>query len=54
MIKELAERRSPYIDVDVPQRLLKTLDFTILGLGALTITLGGRTRSRRAHRLLHT
>ncbi|MGE0239168.1 MAG: sugar transferase, partial [Parvibaculaceae bacterium] len=48
MIQVLAERRSPYIDVEVLQRLLKTLDFLVLGLAALTITLGtARTVSGR-------
>ena len=39
MIERPAARRSPYIDVEVAQRLLKALDFIILSLGALAITL---------------
>jgi Bacterial sugar transferase len=39
MIETLAERRSPQIDIEVTQRLLKALDFIVLGLSTLTITL---------------
>ena len=40
MIRRLAEGHKSYIDVEVLQRLLKGLDFIVLGLGALTITFG--------------
>ncbi|WP_368911832.1 undecaprenyl-phosphate glucose phosphotransferase [Taklimakanibacter deserti] len=38
MIERPGTPRSPYIDVEVAQRLLKAFDFIILGLGALAIT----------------
>src|SRR5262245_1055101 len=40
MIVRAAGERVSYIDVEVLQRLLKSLDAVFLGLGALTITFG--------------
>lgn len=40
MIEGLANRRSPYIDVEVAQRLLKALDLIALGLLTLITTVG--------------
>ncbi|MGE3877248.1 MAG: undecaprenyl-phosphate glucose phosphotransferase [Parvibaculaceae bacterium] len=40
MIERPAERRPPHIDAEVAQRLLKVLDFVVLGLLTLTVTAG--------------
>jgi hypothetical protein len=46
MIERLANRRSPYIDVEVAQRLLKALDFVALGLLTLITGRHGALRAR--------